>query len=215
MKIRIAIAEDNSLVLKNLMDKLEVHSDIRIKFTAANGQILLEKLEGDPLVDLVLMDLQMPQLNGIETTREIARRWPQIKVLVVTMFDDDENIFHAIMAGASGYLLKEDSQDVLYQGITDTLKGGSAMSPGIALKVLRMVRKPFHTARQTENFRLTNREIEILSQLKSGLTSEKIAVNLNISYFTVRKHIENIYRKMKVSNRIEAVHKASDNNLLE
>lgn len=214
MNIRIAIAEDNQLVLKSLMTKLEPYPDIKVKHTAQNGQVLLGKLQEDPLVDLVLMDLQMPLLNGIETTREIAQQWPQIKVLVVTMFDDDENIFHAIMAGASGYLLKEDSQAVLYQGITDTLKGGSAMSPGIALKVLRMIRKPFDPAQQTHDFGLTNREIEILNQLKSGLTYDKIAANLNISYFTVRKHIENIYRKMQVKNKLEAVHKASDNNLL-
>ncbi len=215
MTIRVAIAEDNSLVLKSLIERLQVHSDIHIKHTAPNGQVLIDKLEEDPLVDLVLMDLQMPQLNGIETTRHLARRWPQIRILVVTMFDDDENIFHAIMAGASGYLLKEDSEAILYRGIVDTLKGGAAMSPGIALKVLRLIRKPFNPGQVTQDFGLTSREIEILNQLKSGLTNERIAANLNISYFTVRKHIENIYRKMKVNNRTEAVHKASDNNLLE
>ena len=89
------------------------------------------------------------------------------------------------------------------------------MSPGIALKVLRMIRKPYNPAQTVHDFGLTSREIEILNQLKSGLTYEKIAANLNISYFTVRKHTENVYRKMKVNNRMEAVHKASDNNLLE
>jgi DNA-binding NarL/FixJ family response regulator len=215
MKIRIAIADDSSVVRKSLLDKLSGHADIIVKHVAPNGRLLIEKLQQDANVDLILMDLKMPQFDGIETTREISRRWPQIKVLVVTMFDDDDNIFHAIMAGASGYLLKEDSEEVLYQGITDTLKGGSAMSPGIALKVLRMIRKPYNPAQTVHDFGLTSREIEILNQLKSGLTYEKIAANLNISYFTVRKHTENVYRKMKVNNRMEAVHKASDNNLLE
>lgn len=215
MKIRIAIADDNSVVRQSLLEKLSAHTDLVVKHIAPNGRLLIEKLQKDANVDIVLMDLKMPQLDGIETTREISRRWPQIKVLVVTMFDDDDNIFHAIMAGACGYLLKEDSEDVLHQGITDTLKGGSAMSPGIALKVLRMIRRPYNPSQSSHDFGLTSREIEILNQLKSGLTYEKIATNLNISYFTVRKHIENVYRKMKVNNRMEAVHKASDNNLLE
>ena len=214
MNIRIAIAEDNQLVLKSLIAKLEPYSEIKIKFTVQNGLALIEKLQQDAKIDLVLMDLQMPQMNGIEATGKIAQFWPQIKVLVVTMFDDDENIFDAIMAGASGYLLKEGSDEELYKGITDTLHGGSAMSPGIALKVLKMIRKPFSPYQQQDDFGLTPREIEILNQLKSGLTYEEIASNLNISYFTVRKHIENIYRKMQVRNKVEAVHKASDNNLI-
>ncbi len=214
MKIRVALAEDNRMILKSLVEKLESYPDIVVKYTAQNGQALLDLLSTDHLVDIVLMDLQMPTLNGVETTRAIAHNWPQIKVLVVTMFDDDENIFHAIMAGASGYILKEDSQTALYQNIVDTLNGGSAMSPGIAVKVLKMIRKPFQPNQTNEQFGLTTREIEILNQLKSGLTYEKIAGNLNISYFTVRKHIENIYKKMKVSNKLDAVTKASDNNLL-
>ncbi|MEQ8470363.1 MAG: response regulator transcription factor [Marinoscillum sp.] len=215
MKIRIAIAEDNQLVLKSLMDKLEPYKDILIKHTAQNGVVLLNKLEEDPQIELVLMDLQMPQMNGIIATGEIIKHWPQIKILVVTMFDDDESIFDAIMAGASGYLLKEGSGEELYKGIKDTLEGGSAMSPGIALKVLKMIRKPLAPSTPQQDFGLTPREIEILNQLKSGLTYEKTASNLNISYFTVRKHIENIYRKMQVSNKLEAVHKASDNNLIQ
>lgn len=214
MKIRVALAEDNRMILKSLVEKLESYPDVMVKYTAQNGQALLNMLAKDHLVDIVLMDLQMPTLNGVETTRAIARNWPQIKVLVVTMFDDDENIFHAIMAGASGYILKEDSQAALYQNIVDTLNGGSAMSPGIAIKVLKMIRKPFQPNQANEQFGLTTREIEILNQLKSGLTYEKIADNLNISYFTVRKHIENIYKKMKVSNKLDAITKASDNNLL-
>lgn len=202
------------MILKSLVEKLESYPDVMVKYTAQNGQALLNMLAKDHLVDIVLMDLQMPTLNGVETTRAIARNWPQIKVLVVTMFDDDENIFHAIMAGASGYILKEDSQAALYQNIVDTLNGGSAMSPGIAVKVLKMIRKPFQPNQANEQFGLTTREIEILNQLKSGLTYEKIADNLNISYFTVRKHIENIYKKMKVSNKLDAITKASDNNLL-
>lgn len=214
MKIRIALAEDNSMVLKSLVEKLDGYPDIVIKHMAPNGQLLLNWLQQNEQVDLVLMDLQMPVLNGVETTRAIARQWPQVKVLVVTMFDDDENIFNAIMAGASGYILKEDSGKVLYQSVVDTINGGSAMSPGIAVRVLKMIRKPFQPGQVHEHFGLTTREIEILNQLKSALTYEKIAANLNISYFTVRKHIENIYRKMKVSNKVDAVTKASDNNLL-
>lgn len=214
MKIKIAIAEDNQLVLRSLMSKLEQYTEFQIKHIAQNGKVLIDLLKQDHHIDLILMDLQMPELNGIETTRKVMEHWPQIKVLVVTMFDDDENIFDAIMAGASGYLLKEDSRETLHKAINDTLEGGSAMSPGIALKVLKMVRKPFTPSQNQQDFGLSQREIEILNQLKSWLTYEQIAANLNISYFTVRKHIENIYRKMQVRNKLEAINKASDNNLI-
>jgi DNA-binding NarL/FixJ family response regulator len=160
------------------------------------------------------MDIQMPEMNGIDATQEISKRWPHIKVLMITMFDDDESLFKAIMAGATGYLLKEDSGKMLYKAITDTMLGGAAMSPGIALRALKLVRTPFQNNLSNEDFGLTPRELELLNQLKSGLTYEKISNNLNISYFTVRKHIENIYKKLQVRNKLEAVQKAADNKLL-
>lgn len=214
MKIRITIAEDNQLALNALLERLSPYEDIVIKHIARNGKEAIDNLEKDSNVDIALMDIQMPEMNGIDATQEISKRWPHIKVLMITMFDDDESLFKAIMAGATGYLLKEDSGKMLYKAITDTMLGGAAMSPGIALRALKLVRTPFQNNLSNEDFGLTPRELELLNQLKSGLTYERIANNLNISYFTVRKHIENIYKKLQVRNKLEAVQKAADNKLL-
>ncbi|MDN4164449.1 response regulator transcription factor [Cytophagales bacterium LB-30] len=214
MPISIAIAEDNSIALSALRERLKNYPELVVEFTASHGRQLLAQLKKQPNIDLVLMDIEMPELNGVETTREIKTKYPQIKVLMLTMFDDEELLFNAIMAGASGYLLKEDSAVQIFQAITDTMAGGAAMSPGIAMKTLRLVRQPLAKDTKTEDFGLTDRETELLMQLKNGLTYEEIASNLHISYHTVRKHIENIYRKMQVNNKVEAIQKASHNRLM-
>jgi DNA-binding NarL/FixJ family response regulator len=135
--------------------------------------------------------------------------------LKLTTFDDDENIFKAIMAGANGYLLKEENSENLRQSVIETLSGGAAMSAGVALRVLNLLRNPPSLQTQnTEDYGLTKREIELLQQLKGGLSYEQIATNLFISYGTVRKHIENIYRKLQVSNKLSAVDLATKNKLI-
>lgn len=214
MTIKIAIAEDNSFALQGLTSRLSKYQDIVIKSIAKNGQELLENLNQNHNIDLVLMDLQMPEMDGIKATEALKAKYPQIKVLILTTFDDDKNIFNAILAGASGYLLKEDDGTEIYQAITDTISGGAAMSPVIALKTLQLIRQPLNPTQKNESFGLTEREIELLIQLKNGLTYEEVANNLNISYHTVRKHIENIYRKLQVNNKMEAVKKASANRIV-
>lgn len=214
MHIHIAIAEDNSFALKGLKNRLAKHPEIEIKHTAKNGKELLKNLQKNHNIDLVLMDLQMPEMDGIAATSAVKTKYPQIKVLILTTFDDDENLFNAILAGASGYLLKEDNGTEIFQAIMDTLSGGAAMSPVIALKTLQLVRQPISKEQKVEDFGLTQREIELLTQLKNGLTYEEIASNLHISYHTVRKHIENIYRKLQVGNKLKAVKKASDNRIV-
>ncbi len=213
MAIHIAIAEDNRIALRALKERLALHPELEVKYTAHNGRELLDKLKKDQHVDLVLMDLQMPEMDGVSATAALKKQWPQIKVLILTLFDDEESLFNAIMAGASGYLLKEDKATEIFRAIMDTLSGGAAMSPAIALKALNLVKQPFQAGAASQNFELTTREMELLIQLKNGLTYEEIAVNLHISYHTVRKHIENIYRKLQVNNKVEAVKKASDNRL--
>ncbi|MBC7744742.1 MAG: response regulator transcription factor [Flavobacterium sp.] len=214
MQIRIAIAEDNSLALKVCIDKLSFYPEYKIVLKAFNGEELVGNIEKHQ-VDLILMDIQMPGMGGIECARRIKLNYPQIKILMLTTFDDDENIFQAIMAGASGYLLKEETAETLHEAIYDTLSGGAAMSPGIALKVLNLIKNPLaNTPASSDNFSLTKREVELLEHLKNGFSYEKIASNLSISYGTVRKHIENIYRKLQVGNKMDAVRKASNNRLI-
>ncbi|MBC7913821.1 MAG: response regulator transcription factor [Pyrinomonadaceae bacterium] len=214
MPITIAIAEDNSFALKACVDKVSLYPECKIVLKAFNGEELIDRITEHP-VDLILMDIQMPGMGGIESTRLVKQKHPQIKILMLTTFDDDEHIFEAIMAGASGYLLKEENAETLHHAIYDTLSGGAAMSASIALKVLNLLRNPGQLqAQNTQDFGLTKREIELLEQLKNGLSYESIAANLYISYGTVRKHIENIYRKLQVNNKVEAIRKAGDNRLI-
>ncbi len=214
LPITIAIAEDNSFALKACMDKLAPHREFKVVLNAFNGQELIENIPKHQ-VDLVLMDIQMPGMNGIEATKLVKKQHPQLKVLMLTTFDDDENIFKAIMAGANGYLLKEENSENLRQSVIETLSGGAAMSAGVALRVLNLLRNPLPTKQEdTFDYNLTKREIELLIQLKNGLSYEKIADNLYISYGTVRKHIENIYRKLQVNNKISAVDVATKNRLI-
>ncbi len=214
--IKVAIADDNSFLIQTAKEKLSFFEHFKIKFTACDGLDLLSKLENDHNIDLILMDIEMPKMNGIEATQQIKNRYPQIKIIMLTVFDNDENIFNAIKSGADGYLLKEVSPALLSQGILETMQGGATMTPSIALKTLKLFRNPptFETASNVETVALSSREIEVLEQLSKGLKYQIIADNLFISVGTVRKHIENIYNKLQVHNKIEAVQKARDNNLI-
>lgn len=215
MSIRIAIAEDNSFLLKAILEKLSFYPDLEVKFHAFNGQEFLEKLEQDSNIQVILMDIEMPKLNGIETVAQVSQKYPQIKTIMLTVFDDDENIFRSILAGANGYFLKEVDPLTLYQGIQDTLDGGAAMTPSIALKALKLLRNPPSFQEPKEELSLTKRETEILEQIAKGLNYNQIGENLFISPKTVRKHIENIYQKLQVHSKLEAVQKAVKNRIIE
>ena len=215
MSIKIAIAEDNSFLLKTILEKLSFFENIEVKFSAFNGLELLEKLEKDSNVHLILMDIEMPKMNGIETVAQISQKYPQIKTIMLTVFDDDEYIFKAIQAGANGYFLKEVDPKTLNQGIIDTLEGGAAMTPSVAMKALKLLRNPPDFSEPVEEIKLTPREIEILEQTSKGLNYNQIGENLFISPKTVRKHTENIYQKLQVHSKLEAVQKAVKNRIIE
>ncbi len=216
MNIKLAIIDDNSFLVKAIREKLSFFEDIQIKFSALNGAELLTKLGENHNLDVLLMDIEMPVLNGIEATAIVKQKYPHIKVIMLTAFDNDENIFNAIKAGADGYLLKEVNPTDLYQGIVETLNGGAAMNPSIALKTLKLLRNPidFDAKTEEEEIKLSTREIEVLEQLSKGLNYNQIADNLILSPSTVRKHIENIYTKLQVHNKLEAIQKAKSNKLI-
>jgi DNA-binding NarL/FixJ family response regulator len=215
MPIKIAIAEDNSFLLKAILEKLSFFEDLEVKFHGNNGVEFLEKLEQDSNVHLILMDIEMPKMNGIETVARVTKKYPQIKIIMITVFDDDENIFRAIQAGAHGYLLKEVDAKSLHQGILDTLEGGAVITPSVAMKALKLLRNPPNFEEPKEEINLTKREIEILEQTSKGLNFNQIGENLFISPKTVRKHIENIYGKLQVHSKLEAVQKAVKNRIIE
>ncbi|PZD78689.1 response regulator transcription factor [Mesonia sp. K7] len=216
MNIKVGIIDDNSFLISAIKEKLSFFEDIFIKVTALNGGELLSQLEEDCRIDVLLMDIEMPVLNGIEATEIVKQKYPQIKIIMLTAFDNDENIFKAIKAGADGYLLKEIHPDLLYKGIIETLSGGAAMNPSIALKTLKLLRNPtgIENVKDQEEITLSDRETQVLEQLSKGLSYTKIAENLILSPSTIRKHIENIYKKLHVHSKIEAVQKAKRHNLI-
>ncbi len=217
MKIKIAIAEDNKMLLQSVKEKLSFFPDIQVKFHSENGEELLTQLATDHNVDLILMDIQMPKKNGIDTTEVVRKKYPHIKVLMLTVFDDDENIFNAIKAGAHGYLLKDVDAENLHKGISDVMSGGAGMSPSIALKALNLLRStPAQAVQSEENdVGITKREGEILEHLSKGHNYNTIAENLIISPSTVRKHIENIYKKLHAHNKVEAIQIATQKGILK
>ena len=213
--INVALVDDNSFLLKTTQEKLSFFDDISIKLIAYDGQELLNKLIENPNIDIILMDIEMPGMNGIEATFQVKTKHPHIKILVLTVFDDDENIFNIIKAGADGYLLKEITPNELNQAIEETLNGGAAMHPSIAFKTLKLLRNPQNFENKCDlEFKLSSREIEVLEQLSKGLSYNTIAENLCLSPSTIRKYIENIYKKLQVHNKLEAVEKARNNNLI-
>ena len=216
MKIKIAIVDDNSFLISTVKEKLSFFKDLDFKFSALNGSELLIKLEANHNLDLILMDIEMPILNGIEATEIVKHKYPHIKIIMLTVFDNDENIFNAIKAGADGYLLKDVNPQVLHNGIVETINGGAAMNPSIAMKTLKLLRDPIDIENQSDKevIKLTQREVEVLEQLSKSLSYNLIAENLILSPGTVRKHIENIYKKLQVHNKLEAVQKAKKNNLI-
>ncbi|WP_159946872.1 response regulator transcription factor [Polaribacter septentrionalilitoris] len=217
MNLKICIAEDNYFLVKTIREKLSFFDDISVKFHANNGAELIGKLEENHNIDVILMDIQMPEMNGIKATELIKKKYPQIKVIMLTVVDDDDCVFKAIKAGANGYLLKEIDAEKLYKSIIEVTKGGAPMTPSIALKTLNLLRNPQILDTKTthqEEIKLSKRETEILIQLSKGLNYNAISDNLIISPSTVRKHIENIYKKLQVHSKMEAVMKAQKRNLI-
>lgn len=216
MKLKVCIAEDNYFLVKAIKEKISFFEDITVKFHANNVAELIGKLEENHNIDLILMDIQMPQMDGIKATELIKNRYPHIKIIMLTVLDDDDYVFKAIQAGANGYLLKEIDAENLYKSIIEVIDGGAAMTPSIALKTLNLLRNPLvlKNDKETEEIKLSKREKEILLHLSKSLNYTTIADNLTISPSTVRKHIENIYKKLQVHSKMEAVLKAQKRNLI-
>jgi DNA-binding NarL/FixJ family response regulator len=214
--IKVVLVEDNHFSLEALLEKLTAFEDIHIIQKVGNGKELLQYLLTNSQIDLILMDIEMPEMNGIEAAQQVKKLYPHIKIVMITIYDDDEFIFNAIKAGADSYILKETKSEKIYETIHDTLNGGSVMSPSIALKTLKLLKNAtqFKTDEKNEVAPLSDREVEILEQLSKGYSNKIIANNLFISPFTVKRHIENIYQKLQAHNRIELLEKARRSGLL-
>lgn len=225
MSIRIAIIDDKASNRNILKDKLQRNNHFEIILVAEDGKDFLEKMKNlaeEELPDVALMDLEMPNMDGVDAIAAGSSFFPSVKFVVLTIFDDEDKIFKAIKAGAFGYLLKDESAE----NITETLwqmheSGAGPVSPGIAHKILQLVqnneltlvKKPGSTDNKTF-FDLTERERVILQLLVQGLSYKEIGVNLNISANTAKKHVINIYHKLHVNSRAQALHLAYEKGML-
>jgi DNA-binding NarL/FixJ family response regulator len=207
-KIQIALVDDNQTNRQSLSAMLPHSGEVEILFTAQHGKDFLEKMTSfnfSNRIQLVLMDIDMPTMNGIETIKIASALYPSVSFVILTIFDDDDNIFEAIKAGAVGYLLKDESIDNIVSSIVETVNlGGSPMSPTIARRTLQLLVNPSQTNKK-ENTTLSPREMEILELMVDGLDYKETAKKLYLSSHTVRAHIYNIYKKLHVSSKTEAV----------
>lgn len=198
--IRILIADDQAITRNGLQTMLSATSEIEIVGEARNGAEAIE-LAAALQPDVILMDLRMPGINGIEATRRIHRTSPHISILVLTVFEDDTSVFPAIRAGARGYLLKNTEQDELLRAIRTVAGGGAIFSPGIAQKVLGYLSAPPPHVSGDLFDELTAREREILELIAQGKTNTEIATILNLSPKTVSNYISNVLLKVHATDR--------------
>lgn len=216
--MRIAVVDDNPVNRLNFRQKVQQFDDLELIITANDGHDFLEQLKGLPLSDhpeVVFMDIQMPGLNGIDTIILAKSLYNQIHFIILTVFEDDDNIFEAIRAGASGYLLKHENYLTIRQAISEILEfGGAPMSPAIARKTLQILgNRNLQTEPDTSVLEhiLTDREMEILQHLVNGYDAKRIAEITGISILTVRKHIANVYTKLHVNSKAQVISMAHKN----
>ncbi len=210
--IRVLVYEDNKARQEALQLLLEHTADMECAGIHENCEhVVAEVHEAKP--DVVLMDIDMPKVNGIEGLKLIRQHAPNVHIIMQTVFEDDEKIFQAIRAGAHGYFLKKTPSQKLIEGIREVLEGGAPMTPIVARKVLEMYHEQPAAAKQNK-FQLSERELEILSLLVKGMSYKMIAEAANISWHTVNGHFKKIYEKLHVHSATEAVKKAIDNKLV-
>lgn len=205
--IKLAIVDDKQPNRVSISEKLSSKAEFEVLFLASHGMDFLEKmklLETKP--DVVLMDIDMPQMNGIEAVNIGYQLYPSTRFIMLTVFDDDNKIFEAIKAGAIGYLLKDEKIEVIEDAIRQVMEfGGAPMSPRIARKALHLLMNAKVDLPQKQETVLSDREMDILQGLVDGLDYKAVANKLFISPLTVRTHISNIYKKLHVSSKTQAV----------
>ncbi len=225
--IRILLADDHPIVREGLRAVLETQPDFEVIAEAASGDEAL-RLTLTTMPDILLLDLEMPVMDGVETIRRLRQQQPNARVIVFTAFDNDERIIHAVQAGANGYLLKGAPRDEIFRAIRVTMEGGSLLQPVVASKLLRHVghqqppgassQSPNHQNHQNHQLlpfeQLTERELEVLNLLAQGMPNKEIASQLVISERTAKFHVSSIMGKLGATNRTEAVSLAAQKGLI-
>jgi len=209
--IRVLIADDHTLFRDGLVALLNSVSEIDVVCTAQDGEEAIQ-LAADSQPDVVLMDLLMPKVNGIEATKQIIQTSPHIGVVMLTMFEVDESVFAAMRAGARGYILKGADQEDVLRAIHAVARGEALFGPSIATRLMDFFTPPVSEPAQAFP-ELTEREHEILALIAQGSNNSEIAEQLHISLKTVRNHVSNIYNKMQVTDRVQAVLRAREAGL--
>jgi DNA-binding NarL/FixJ family response regulator len=201
--MKILICDDQAVVRDGLELLLQLEHDFQVVGCASDGAEAVEMTARES-PDLVLMDLKMPGTNGIEATRQIRAKYPHTKVLVLTTYDDDQWVFDAIRAGASGYLLKDTPREEIVRAVRGTVAGRSFVDPGVAGKLLDQVVSRQSQPETLLTGKLTGREVDVLRLIARGLTNSEIATQLSLSEGTVRNHVSAILTKLNVTDRTQA-----------
>lgn len=210
MAYTVLLYEDNLLLRESILAMLRLNKDIEVAGAFENPlEVSLHLYQYKP--DLVIMDIDMPHMNGIQAVDQVRKNNKEIPVLMLTVFDDNQHVFDAICAGASGYLLKKHISSRLFSAIEEVMEGGAPMSPSIARMVLASMQQKVKT---TNPYELTVREQEVLASLSRGNSYKLIAAEFTISMDTVRSHIKKIYEKLHVHSQTEAVSKAINERLI-
>ncbi len=204
-RIRILIADDHALLREAIRNAFDQHEDMQVVGEAANGEEAV-KLCGELNPDIVLMDIVMPKLSGIEATKQIRKTSPKTAVLILTAYDDDRYVIGLLEAGAAGYLLKSARGQVLVEAVRTVHAGESVLHPTIIAKMLKYgIRMQAESGEQKSPEQLSNREIEVLKFAARGLSNKDIAKELFLSARTVKAHLSNIFNKINVASRTEAI----------
>jgi DNA-binding NarL/FixJ family response regulator len=215
MSIKVAIVDDDQRLAKVLKQELLEYAEIESILLFNNGKSFLLYLQthaANEQPDVVLMDINMSQTEeGIHTTLQVHDQYITVRVIMFTIAEDDDHIFEAFKAGAVGYLLKNEKPSFILKAIVDVHKGGALMSPGVAIKTIRfLVPEITHTKTQEQTFHLSERELEVLRLVGKGHTYQSIAAHLSVSIDTIKKHMNNTFRKLHVRNKIEALNKTKE-----
>lgn len=218
--LKICIVEDHDIFRKRLSELLNFYPELSLVFTAGSAESFFEKMdrnEGKEIPQIVLMDIELPGMSGIEATFQLSENYPEVDVIMFTVFEDDERIFESIKVGASGYLLKDTPIDDVVRSIKEISEGGSPISPSIAKKVMGMVKngnKIIEQEKLENPFDLSAAELKILEHVIEGKTNNQIAEDVFLSPWTIKTHIKNIYKKMHVNSRAAAVRLALKRNVV-
>lgn len=217
--IRVLLVDDQTLIRQGIKTLLEIEPDIQIAGVARNGREAIAAVQ-QTRPDVVLMDVRMPEMDGVAATRVLAQRFPNVAVIILTTFDDDEYVFEGLKAGARGYLLKDVDGDDLVEAVRTVAAGGALIQPSIARKVLaefgRLASRDVTPSPDQSELLgpLTERELEVLRAMSSGLSNREIADKLIITEGTVKTHVSSVLDKLAVRDRTQAVLKAQSLRLI-